>query len=416
MLALLCWPAGGHAQPQTRAGRWAALRQQKAQTLHAPERGTVEGLLLKLEQSRVLEDREPLNVYNVQPVFGGIQSGAGATAGLRYDPTLGEQDRLLAVEGLVSSKRYWSIKVLGGYAPEPLALYGYARYRHLPEEDFFGIGRYTSKGDHASYRRDAAVVGGLVGAQLTPHLFTGVHLSYQVNRLGRGMDDATPGVRERFVLDDVPGLTEDIDYVLAGGFLAFTTQDHQPGRGFGRGFAPTEGRLDGLALSARRGLYGSVEALRYAGVTAGATLGFTRLDVDVQQYVPIRHGLQGLAFREHLAVTLPDTDADVPFYLMPSLGGSDSVRGLDNFRFRDRAAVLVNAEYRWEVWHFLDLALFADAGQVFRDADELTFAGFETSYGLGLRLKENARRAFARLDLARSDEGVQVIVQFGSFL
>ena len=36
--------------------------------------------------------------------------------------------------------------------------------------------------------------------------------------------------------------------------------------------------------------------------------------------------------------------------MLPTIGGSDDVRGFEDFRFRDRNAVVLNAEYRWEAF------------------------------------------------------------------
>ena len=52
---------------------------------------------------------------------------------------------------------------------------------------------------------------------------------------------------------------------------------------------------------------------------------------------------------------------------MPTLGGSTTLRGFSEFRFRDRNAFLINAEYRWEAFSGLDMALFGDWGDVATD-------------------------------------------------
>ena len=39
----------------------------------------------------------------------------------------------------------------------------------------------------------------------------------------------------------------------------------------------------------------------------------------------------------------------MPFYLMPTLGGNDSLRGFRDYRFRGPHALLLQGEYRFEV-------------------------------------------------------------------
>ncbi len=54
----------------------------------------------------------------------------------------------------------------------------------------------------------------------------------------------------------------------------------------------------------------------------------------------------------------------VPFYLLPSLGGNNTLRSYDDYRFHDQNLAVVNVESRWGLWTHLDVALFLDAGNV----------------------------------------------------
>ena len=55
---------------------------------------------------------------------------------------------------------------------------------------------------------------------------------------------------------------------------------------------------------------------------------------------------------------------EVPFYMMPSLGGANALRSYSNFRFHDRQLLLAGAESRWPIFDHLDAAVFLDAGTV----------------------------------------------------
>ena len=73
------------------------------------------------------------------------------------------------------------------------------------------------------------------------------------------------------------------------------------------------------------------------------------------------------------ADTILSDDAVVPFYLLPSLGGSDTLRGYPSWRFRDRHAALTTAEFRWiPNRNIVDVALFYDAGMVAPEFDDLS--------------------------------------------
>jgi outer membrane translocation and assembly module TamA len=73
--------------------------------------------------------------------------------------------------------------------------------------------------------------------------------------------------------------------------------------------------------------------------------------------------------------------------------------------------MVMNAEYRWEIFSGLDGAIFTDAGKVFPRRGMLNFRDLEYSAGFGLRF--NARNAtFIRLDAAAGPEGFQLWIKF----
>ena len=74
--------------------------------------------------------------------------------------------------------------------------------------------------------------------------------------------------------------------------------------------------------------------------------------------------------------------------------------------------MLLNAEWRWEVFSGMDMALFGDAGKVYQQADAVNFDQLQTAAGFGMRF--NARNnTFLRLDIGFSREGYQVWFAFG---
>ena len=78
----------------------------------------------------------------------------------------------------------------------------------------------------------------------------------------------------------------------------------------------------------------------------------------------------------------------VPFYLQPTLGGAYSLRGFRTFRFRDRSALLLQAEYRWRINEFVEGALFYDTGAVGPELGDI--GKLERDYGFGLRAGSRA--------------------------
>ena len=92
---------------------------------------------------------------------------------------------------------------------------------------------------------------------------------------------------------------------------------------------------------------------------------FNRFDVDLRQFVSILSERRVfVAPRRSSRPRTPPSGQTMPFYLMPSLGGNDTLRGFRDYRFRGPHALLLQAEYRFEIWSGLDAALFYDAGKV----------------------------------------------------
>jgi hypothetical protein len=154
-----------------------------------------------------------------------------------------------------------------------------------------------------------------------------------------------------------------------------------------------------------RGVLVRAAASHFADRDAGAFT-FRRYDGHIAGFVPMAGERVVLALRGRVASTIPQAGADVPFYLLPSLGGATTLRSFANYRFRDRHVAVANAEVRLALMTHLDVALFADAGNVAARARDLNFD--QRSYGLGLRF-HTRRQSMAIVDVAHGREGWRVL-------
>jgi outer membrane protein assembly factor BamA len=140
---------------------------------------------------------------------------------------------------------------------------------------------------------------------------------------------------------------------------------------------------------------------------------FRRLTAEVQQFLPLFNKKRVIAARVRSLMSFENPNQRVPFYLQPSLGGWDDLRGFRPFRFYDNNSLAATAEWRWEVASGVDAALFVDAGKVAPRPGLLNFRGIEKSYGGGFRFRAPVSGAvFARLDAAVSRESVTVALIF----
>ena len=78
-----------------------------------------------------------------------------------------------------------------------------------------------------------------------------------------------------------------------------------------------------------------------------------------------------------------------------------------------RTCVLLQAEYRWEIFTAVDGALFYDAGTLASRPSELSLGNLDTDYGIGFRFGTK-NGVFLRIEAAfGSREGKHFILRYG---
>jgi outer membrane protein assembly factor BamA len=210
-------------------------------------------------------------------------------------------------------------------------------------------------------------------------------------RIDAGTDTLYPSTETIFTEATAPGLDRQPNFLETSSLVEFEGRD-QPG-------------------NPRAGTYGALLWSRYRDQD---DLGYdsTRIAGELQQFFPIFDKKRVIAVRGAFNHQDPAAGSRVPFYYTTPLGGKDSVRGFSDFRFRDVNGMLFNAEYRWEAFSGLDMALFYDIGDVKPRWDELSFNDLKQSWGLGFRFN-TYRAIFMRAEIAfNSGEGTKYYVAF----
>jgi outer membrane protein assembly factor BamA len=328
--------------------------------------------------------------------LGGIGEGAGFGVGpaFRYNTTRFD----FKTSAAASMKTYFigeaSLRFPGTIGhneymrPRGLYLELYGRRRDFPQEDFFGLGPDSQASQRSNYaQRDnfGAITAGFERGLLQ----TGVGVGYLEASIGAGTDTRMPSSTEIFGPEEIPGAADRLTFLVIQPFLEFATVDR--------------------AVHDRSGGIYRVSAAQYRD-QKGDRYSFVRWEADVRHYFSFGKDTRTIALRASAASARPDAGQEVPFYLQPTLGGARSLRGYRTFRYRDRAAVLLQAEYRWRINEFVTGALFYDTGAVGASPDEL--GRFERNYGIGLRAGNRMGSAF-RIDFAFGGrEGNRLLVRF----
>ena len=151
-------------------------------------------------------------------------------------------------------------------------------------------------------------------------------------------------------------------------------------------------------FSASRGAYHEL----YIG-SAGSALGsdYTRMEYEVQlrRYIPVLKW-DVLAFEAKFDFN----NGTVPFQLMPSVGGSDFLRGYYDHRFMDNNFMGCQAEYRFPVHKLLSISVFGAAGEVADRIEDFRADGIKPAAGAGIRFSLNTEEKI----VVRTDYGIGV--------
>jgi hypothetical protein len=154
-----------------------------------------------------------------------------------------------------------------------------------------------------------------------------------------------------------------------------------------------------------RGALLRAAATNYSDREVGA-FSFRRYEGEAAGFVPLADSRVVLALRGWLVGTDTGEGGLVPFYLLPSLGGHNTLRSYPDYRFHDRHMLVLNAEARVALMTHVDAAGFVDAGNVAARLGDLNFD--KRSYGGGLRF-HSRRQTFARFDVAHGAEGWRLV-------
>lgn len=383
----------------TRAGEAEEKRAEKAKHLEPYPAGKLERGLFVFED-RYLAERWFNPPRGLFARFGGMPEGQGFTVGPAY--RLSNYTASWTTSAAISLKGAWEVTsrieiprptagMLGAKKPRTFFTVG-GTYHELPQEDFYGVGQDSLKSNKISYRMDEAIIDGTAGVSPVDWFSVSGTAEYRQQRPGRGEAPRVPSIEVLFDEGSAPAFRADIDYLrMAGDALIDYTNALQG--------APVGGRYQ-FTLA------------RYEDQTDDL-FSFDRWDVDLQQYIPIFTPARLIALRAHAAGVEADQNDIVPFYMLPLLGGSHSLRAYPVQRFRDNFSLLMQAEYRFKLNDFMTAALFYDKGKVAFDRDDLwDLDNAKDDYGISIRLGFAAIAAFRAEIVWGGDEGTVYALRF----
>ena len=401
--------------PGTRKEVLHKLRREKALQTSEPRQGFLEKYLNSLDQ-RAINPAEEANFIGFYPRFDIISRGSGPAVGIRYwrPDSIGSLDFMGSAFYSIRQYQHYDFKIgliphIGRRIPHKsfaadrfeelaeidrsrfskLKLYGSTRFRDRTDDSFYGSGPESKKEDLIRYRLKEILAEGVIGYQLNRNL----GFTWKTGFVGHSLDcgRSSPNFCEMPGAPGIPGLAEPPNFVRIHTNVIYDRRDN-PGN-------PHRGFMVALGWE------------KWDNKNTGDSFNFHRTLADIRGYIPLGSRQRVLAVRGFFVNSDPGPDSRVPFFLQPSLGGGETLRGYDSFRFRGDKLALVQAEYRWEASRRLELALFGDAGTVANQGNRLSKHHIKSDAGIGFRLK-TTDSTFIRIDQAFSNEGPKTQFRF----
>ena len=366
-------------------------REEKARTAQPYRRGGFERAMHFVEDRAVfIADRE-----GFYPKLGSLTTGSGFAFGLGYrDRDLFDHAAVVDLWAATSTRGYWATEARLSFprlGSTRLFAETWLAHRDYPQEDFYGIGPDSARQNAINYGIRSDLAGGRAGVRLFPFASAGGGVEFLNPRLGPGSDSRLPSIERLFDAVTAPGIGESVNFVRS---MAFFDVDYRQPK------------------NPRRGGWYRVDYSQFDDRTTGRHT-FQRLDADLRQFVGVFAGRRVIAGRLFVSTSDTDSGQAMPFYLMPTLGGNDTLRGFRQYRFRGPHAILAQGEYRYEIWSGLDGAFFYDAGKVANTRSDLNFKDLETDYGFGFRFNTDNAIVF-RVDAGfGSRDGKHLYIVFG---
>ncbi len=325
--------------------------------------------------------------------FGNMITGAGwISAGPGYRHQVFNDRALVDVSAALSWNLYQTIQgrfEVPHLANDRLLVGAQASYQDLLQVDYFGLGNNSLKSDDSAYRLTNFDILGYATVRATSWLSVNGRFGYIPQpdiSTAAGPRVSVRNATDLFSDTSAPGIRTQPPFLHSEVSVEADWRDH-PGH-------PTRG-----------GYYRAAAAL-YSDRDVG-TYSFRRYELEASQFVPLFTKKWILALRGSEVFSDTSNGHVVPFYLMPSLGGKNTLRGYHDYRFHDNDMQAFNVESRVALLAHVDAAVFFDTGKVAPLAGDLDFTHLKTSYGAGLRV-HNASTTLVRLDVGHSIEGWRV--------
>lgn len=262
-------------------------------------------------------------------------------------------------------------------------------------DEFWGLGPDSDPDNEVSFSWEKYGGVAAIGIPEGRIVWGSAYVSYERTSVFRGRE-----VNVTDLVDAFPDLVfSDLELWGPGATLALDLRD-DPGY-------PKKGvLLQGTGELWRSINSDDVEWFRYAAEAAA--------------HIPLGSDWHILSAKAGFDAVEPEGSSDfIPFAYLPTIGGSQTLRGFASWRWRDRAVAYGTAELRWRIWlehtpdpesaGALEVAIFYDVGQVAPRLEDIEFdKDRKTAYGLLARFYLLAEHVMT-FGVGRSEEEMRFV-------
>ena len=322
------------------------------------------------------------------PRIGGLSAGSGLAGGGGYRQHLNWA--YVDVSAAISTKSYRGIDAQVRWVDTSrFQLANLLTFRNNTQDDFYGLGNDTTDATRTDYGIRWTDFGARGSVRIVRGFRLGADIGYFIPAVRHGRDANLLSIAQIFSDATAPGLARQPNFEHHS---VFAVSDSRDAEGFPR----------------RGGFYRAAYAI-WNDHSFGQ-YNFERFDITGSQFFSLPTK-SVVALRLALSYTNNEPGDRVPFYLLPYVGGGDTVRSFREFRFRDENAGVFNVELRHKVHSMVHVAGFLDFGKVAHNWQDITPTDLKKAFGVGLRAGTDAKTYF-RLDVAHGDGGTRVFLKF----
>lgn len=322
------------------------------------------------------------------PRIGGLSQGSGLAGGAGYRRHF--NGMFVDVSGAISAKAYRGVDAtLGWLQTEYVDVSSKLTFRNNTQDDFYGLGMDSSDATRVDYGIRFTDLATRAALHFGERVRIGADIGYFIPDVRHGRDRNLRTIETIFTDATAPGLAQQPHFVHDSVFAEVDTRD-------AHGF-PRRGGFYRTAYS----LWNDRTLEQY---------NFRRFDVLGSHFISVASN-SVVALQLGLSYANNAPGDRVPFYLLPYVGGHDTIRSFREFRFRDENAGAFNAEFRQKVHSMVHVAGFVDFGKVAHDWQDINPTGVKKAFGIGVRGGTD-EKTYVRLDVAHGDGGTRVFFKF----